>query len=69
MQENKPVVPGMSVREAGRLGGERGKAKYGPEYFEQLGRRGGQATKTKYGPTHFENIGRKGGSAKRSTEL
>lgn len=61
--EEQPAAEPMTVREAGRRGGERVKAKYGADYFEQLGRRGGESTKKKYGPEHFESIGRKGGVA------
>ena len=35
---------GMSVREAGRRGGERVKAKYGSEFYEEIGRKGGEAS-------------------------
>lgn len=52
---------GMSVREAGRRGGERVKAKYGSEFYEAIGRKGGEATKSKYGATFYEVIGQKGG--------
>ena len=52
---------GMSVREAGRRGGERVKAKYGSEFYEEIGRKGGEATKSKYGPSFYEVIGQKGG--------
>ena len=52
---------GMSVREAGKRGGDRVKAKYGSEFYEAIGRKGGEATKNKYGPTFYEEIGRKGG--------
>ena len=52
---------GMSVREAGRRGGERVKAKYGPEFYEAIGRKGGQSTKKKYGAAFYESIGQKGG--------
>ena len=38
---------GMSVREAGRRGGERVKAKYGTEFYEEIGRKGGEATKAR----------------------
>ena len=41
---------GMSVREAGRRGGERVKAKYGSEFYEEIGRKGGEATKTQVRP-------------------
>ncbi len=52
---------GMTVREAGRKGGERVKAKYGSEFYEAIGRKGGEATKSKYGPAFYEVIGQKGG--------
>ncbi len=52
---------GMSVREAGKRGGDRVKAKYGSEFYEAIGRKGGEATKNKYGPTFYEEIGQKGG--------
>lgn len=52
---------GMSVREAGKRGGDRVKAKYGSEFYEAIGRKGGEATKSKYGPAFYEEIGQKGG--------
>ena len=52
---------GMSVREAGKRGGDRVKAKYGSEFYEAIGRKGGEATKSKYGPAFYEEIGAKGG--------
>ena len=52
---------GMSVREAGKLGGDRVKAKYGSEFYETIGRKGGEVTKGKYGPSFYEKIGQKGG--------
>ncbi len=59
---------GMSVREAGKRGGDRVKAKYGSEFYEAIGRKGGEATKTKYGPAFYEEIGQKGGQKlKRAT--
>ena len=59
---------GMSVREAGKLGGDRVKAKYGSEFNETIGRNGGEVTKGKYGPSFYERIGQKGGQKpKRST--
>jgi hypothetical protein len=51
----------MSVREAGKRGGDRVKEKYGSEFYEAIGRKGGEATKSKYGPTFYEEIGAKGG--------
>jgi len=52
---------GMTVREAGKRGGDRVKAKYGAGFYEAIGRKGGQATKEKYGPAFYEEIGQKGG--------
>ncbi len=51
----------MSVREAGKRGGDRVKEKYGSEFYEAIGRKGGEATKSKYGPSFYEEIGAKGG--------
>jgi general stress protein YciG len=60
---------GMSVREAGKRGGDRVKAKYGSEFYEAIGRKGGEATKSKYGPAFYEEIGAKGGQKlKRATK-
>lgn len=59
--ENLSASGGMSVREAGKRGGDRVKAKYGSEFYEAIGRKGGEATKSKYGPAFYEEIGAKGG--------
>jgi general stress protein YciG len=56
---------GMSVREAGKRGGDRVKAKYGSQFYELIGRKGGEATKGKYGPSFYEQIGQKGGQSQR----
>lgn len=58
---------GMSVREAGKRGGDRVKAKYGSQFYELIGRKGGEATKEKYGPAFYEEIGQKGGQSQRRT--
>jgi general stress protein YciG len=60
-ENTKPTGGGMSVREAGKRGGYRVKAKYGSEFYEAIGRKGGEATKSKYGPAFYEEIGAKGG--------
>lgn len=56
---------GMSVREAGRKGGERGgqttKARYGSAFYREIGRRGGEAVRELRGREFYEDIGRKGG--------
>ena len=36
---------GMSVREAGKRGGDRVKEKYGSEFYEAIGHKGGQRVK------------------------
>jgi general stress protein YciG len=55
----------MTVREAGRRGGETVKNKYGSEFYEAIGKKGGQkggeTTKRKYGHEFYEEIGKKGG--------
>jgi len=35
----------MTVREAGRKGGQTTKKRYGPKFYEEIGRRGGQKVK------------------------
>ncbi|MHB1415086.1 MAG: hypothetical protein ACYC1C_07515 [Chloroflexota bacterium] len=51
----------MTVREAGRKGGETTSNKYGREFYEQIGRKGGETVSNKYGHEHFEEIGHLGG--------
>lgn len=65
---DKTPTAGMTVREAGRRGGERVKAKYGSEFYEAIGRKGGEATKSKYGPSFYEVIGQKGGQKRKGAE-
>jgi uncharacterized protein len=52
---------GMSVREAGKKGGDTIKKKYGREFYETIGRKGGQATKKAHGHAFYEEIGKMGG--------
>ncbi len=51
----------MTVREAGRKGGETTSKKYGTPFYEEIGRKGGETVSKKYGHEHFEEIGRMGG--------
>ena len=51
----------MSVREAGKKGGDTVRARYGSGFYEAIGRKGGQATRERHGATFYETIGRKGG--------
>ena len=51
----------MTVREAGRKGGQKVKEKHGIEFFREIGRKGGQATARAHGHEFYQEIGRKGG--------
>ncbi|HEX2884627.1 MAG TPA: hypothetical protein VHQ42_08650 [Candidatus Limnocylindria bacterium] len=51
----------MSVRDAGRKGGRTTRARYGPEFFQEIGAKGGKAVSERYSNEHFREIGRKGG--------
>ena len=54
---------GMTVAEAGRMGGKLVSEKYGSEFYERIGKKGGSSTAERYGPDFFGRIGRKGGKA------
>jgi len=54
---------GMTVAEAGRMGGRLVSEKYGPEFYEKIGKKGGSSTANRYGPEFFGRIGKKGGRA------
>jgi uncharacterized protein len=55
----------MSVREAGKKGGERGgqttKERYGTPFYREIGRKGGERVRGERGHEFYEEIGRKGG--------
>ncbi len=59
------VAGEMSVREAGRKGGERTAETHGPEFYSEIGQKGGEkggeVTKQRYGPEFYSEIGHKGG--------
>ena len=59
-QPKKPQG-GMSVREAGRKGGQTVKERYGSEFYENIGRKGGEATRSTHGHEFYESIGKLGG--------
>ena len=56
---------GMTVKDAGRRGGERGgqttRERYGSEFYREIGRRGGETVRQIRGREFYEDIGRKGG--------
>ncbi len=56
-----PEKGAMTVKEAGRKGGEKTKKTQGPDFYHRIGRLGGETTKERHGPQHYEKIGRKGG--------
>jgi general stress protein YciG len=51
----------MSVREAGKKGGDTVRDRHGAEFYESIGQKGGKVVKEKYGPNFYEQIGHKGG--------
>lgn len=51
----------MSVREAGKKGGNTVRDRYGSTFYEEIGRKGGQATRQRHGVEFYEAIGQKGG--------
>jgi len=51
----------MSVREAGKKGGDTVRERYGSGFYEQIGRKGGQVTRERHGARFYEEIGQKGG--------
>ena len=60
---SKEKAPGgeMSVREAGKKGGDTVRERYGSGFYETIGRKGGQATRERHGAQFYETIGQKGG--------
>jgi general stress protein YciG len=51
----------MTVREAGRKGGETTAERHGHEFYEEIGRKGGTKVRDEYGVQFYEEIGHKGG--------
>lgn len=52
----------MTVREAGRKGGNTVKQNHDPDFFKEIGKRGGLATSANHGHEFYQQIGRKGGT-------
>ena len=55
IKPTKKPQGGMSVREAGRKGGQTVKARYGSEFYESIGRKGGESSHN--GVQRTRNIG------------
>ncbi len=51
----------MSVRDAGKKGGETRKQQLGHEGYEEIGHKGGEARKRELGHEGYEELGHKGG--------
>ena len=62
-KEQDEEKPGgeMSVREAGKKGGDTVRNRYGSGLYEKIGRKGGQVTRERHGAEFYEAIGQKGG--------
>jgi uncharacterized protein len=51
----------ITVREAGRIGGNKVKDKYGPEFYEEIGHKGGVAKQKQLARKGNTNRSKKGG--------
>ncbi|HXF34784.1 MAG TPA: hypothetical protein VN603_09435 [Candidatus Acidoferrales bacterium] len=61
-QDDEKATGGeMSVREAGKKGGDTVRNRYGSGFYEKIGRKGGQVTRERHGAEFYEAIGQKGG--------
>jgi uncharacterized protein len=61
MAEKEKGKGGMTVREAGRKGGEKVRDERGHQFYEEIGRKGGEAVRDARGHEFYEEIGHKGG--------
>jgi hypothetical protein len=51
----------MTVREAGKKGGEKTAETHGHEFYAEIGHKGGEKTSETHGREFYEEIGHKGG--------
>ena len=49
----------MTVRQAGKKGGETVKARYGSEHYVRIGKKGGETVARERGPEFFAEIGKR----------
>jgi uncharacterized protein len=61
LDDEKGAGGEMSVREAGKKGGDTVRNRYGSGFYEKIGRKGGQVTRERHGAEFYEAIGQKGG--------
>jgi len=54
----------MTVREAGKRGGDRTKKLHGKAHYERMGAKGGSTTLRKHGVEHFRRAARKSAEAR-----
>ena len=52
---------GMTVREAGRKGGQKVRDERGHAFYEEIGKKGGETVRDERGHEFYEEIGHKGG--------
>ncbi|HZX45484.1 MAG TPA: KGG domain-containing protein [Candidatus Nanoarchaeia archaeon] len=51
----------ISVKEAGKKGGEETSRTHGKEFYEDIGKKGGEETSRTHGREFYQEIGHKGG--------
>jgi general stress protein YciG len=60
-ENGKKTGGGMTVREAGRKGGQKVRDQRGHSFYEEIGRKGGETVRNTRGRDFYEQIGHKGG--------
>ncbi len=66
MAEEKKSGGGMTVREAGRKGGQKVRDERGHAFYEEIGRKGGETVRDQRGHEFYEEIGHKGARRSKS---
>jgi general stress protein YciG len=61
MADEKKSGGGMTVREAGRKGGQKVRDERGHAFYQEIGRKGGETVRDQRGHEFYEEIGHKGG--------